>query len=68
MAENPLLPVEEAERLNDSGLRENFILRVMAYHEWKKEVEQSADKQKIPYEKALSEEALMVFEKYSVKY
>ena len=29
---NPLLPVEEEGRLNDSRLRENFIVRVFAYH------------------------------------
>ena len=34
----PLLPMEEAERLNDDGLRENFLLRVIAYHQWKKYV------------------------------
>jgi len=28
----PLLPVEEEGRLNDAGLRENFIVRVFAYH------------------------------------
>jgi uncharacterized protein YbgA (DUF1722 family)/uncharacterized protein YbbK (DUF523 family) len=28
----PLMPVEEEGRLNDSGLRENFITRVFAYH------------------------------------
>jgi uncharacterized protein YbgA (DUF1722 family) len=28
----PLLPVEEEGRLCDSGLRENFIVRVFAYH------------------------------------
>jgi uncharacterized protein YbgA (DUF1722 family)/uncharacterized protein YbbK (DUF523 family) len=31
---NPLLPMEEAGRLNDPGLRENFILRVYTYHRW----------------------------------
>jgi uncharacterized protein YbgA (DUF1722 family)/uncharacterized protein YbbK (DUF523 family) len=31
----PLLPVEEAERLNDPAIRENFLLRVYAYHQWK---------------------------------
>ena len=30
----PLLPVEEEGRLNDVGLRENFIERVFAYHRW----------------------------------
>ena len=31
---NPLLPIEESGRLNDPGLRENFILRVYTYHRW----------------------------------
>ncbi|WP_430460025.1 YbgA family protein [Thalassolituus sp. LLYu03] len=31
---NPLLPVEEAGRLNDAVLRENFMTRVFAYHDW----------------------------------
>lgn len=30
----PLLPVEEAGRLTDPVLRENFIARVFAYHRW----------------------------------
>jgi uncharacterized protein YbgA (DUF1722 family)/uncharacterized protein YbbK (DUF523 family) len=30
----PLLPVEEAGRLSDAALRENFITRVFAYHDW----------------------------------
>lgn len=30
----PLLPVEEAGRLTDPVLRENFITRVYAYHRW----------------------------------
>lgn len=33
---NPLIPVEEAGRLNDSALRENFMMRVFAFSEWKK--------------------------------
>lgn len=32
----PLLPVEEAGRLSDPVLRENFIARVYAYHHWQK--------------------------------
>ncbi|MEE2730433.1 MAG: DUF523 and DUF1722 domain-containing protein [Pseudomonadota bacterium] len=32
---NPLLPIEEAGRLNDAGLRENFIVRVFTLHRWK---------------------------------
>jgi len=34
MEANPLLPVEEDGRLNDPILRENFVLRVFAYHDW----------------------------------
>lgn len=34
MATNPLLPVEEDGRLCDPVLRENFVLRVFAYHDW----------------------------------
>lgn len=30
----PLLPVEEAGRLNDAALRENFMVRVYAYRDW----------------------------------
>jgi uncharacterized protein YbgA (DUF1722 family)/uncharacterized protein YbbK (DUF523 family) len=32
---DPLLPLEEDGRLHDPGLRENFISRVFAYHDWK---------------------------------
>ena len=34
MEKLPLLPVEENGRLNDPLLRENFVLRVTAYHRW----------------------------------
>ena len=34
----PLLPVEEAGRLNDAGLRDNFIARVFALHDWRQSV------------------------------
>ncbi|MGL5814027.1 MAG: YbgA family protein [Aeromonas sp.] len=34
MEANPLLPVEEDGRLCDPVLRENFVLRVFAYHDW----------------------------------
>ena len=34
MRDLPLLPVEEEGRLNDLGLRENFIERVFAYRRW----------------------------------
>lgn len=36
MEKNPLIPVEEAGRLNDPALRENFMMRVFALHDWKK--------------------------------
>jgi len=36
----PLLPVEEAGRLTDPVLRENFIARVFAYHRWQNLLEQ----------------------------
>lgn len=32
--QQPLLPVEEAGRLNDPGLRENFLVRVFTYSDW----------------------------------
>lgn len=35
----PLLPVEEAGRLNDPHLRENFVARVYVYANWRAEVE-----------------------------
>lgn len=35
MKANPLLPVEEEGRLNDAGLRDNFITRVYVYARWK---------------------------------
>lgn len=34
----PLLPVEEAGRLSDPGLRDNFITRVFAFADWKQDV------------------------------
>lgn len=34
----PLLPVEEAGRLSDPGLRDNFITRVFAFADWKQNV------------------------------
>ncbi|MCF4996958.1 DUF1722 domain-containing protein [Pseudomonas syringae] len=39
-AEHPDLPVEEAGRLNDPVLRENFLTRVFAYSEWQHVLEQ----------------------------
>jgi uncharacterized protein YbgA (DUF1722 family)/uncharacterized protein YbbK (DUF523 family) len=34
----PLLPVEEAGRLNDAGLRDNFLTRVFALYDWRQKV------------------------------
>lgn len=34
----PLMPKEEAGRLSDPMIRENFITRVMAYHDWQNNV------------------------------
>ncbi|KDE38474.1 hypothetical protein ADINL_2929 [Nitrincola lacisaponensis] len=41
----PLLPVEEDGRLHDLVLRENFITRVFAYHDWKTLVSQGLSRQ-----------------------
>ncbi|MAV26937.1 MAG: hypothetical protein CMQ05_12620 [Gammaproteobacteria bacterium] len=35
----PELPVEEEGRLNDDGLRENFLTRVFTYHRWQRLVD-----------------------------
>lgn len=35
MEADPLLPCEENGRLNDAHLRENFVMRVFVYNEWK---------------------------------
>ncbi len=43
----PLLPVEEAGRLNDPGLRDNFITRVFAFHDWKRSVATDPSPQKL---------------------
>ncbi|MBE9537809.1 MAG: DUF1722 domain-containing protein [Proteobacteria bacterium] len=32
---DPLLPLEDDERLNNPGLRESFVARAHAYHDWK---------------------------------
>jgi uncharacterized protein YbgA (DUF1722 family)/uncharacterized protein YbbK (DUF523 family) len=37
-AHYPLLPMEEAGRINDIRLRENFIIRVFANHDWRTHV------------------------------
>ncbi len=39
----PALPVEENGRLNDAQLRENFITRLYAYHNWKSLIHQGID-------------------------
>ncbi|MFB6355586.1 MAG: YbgA family protein [bacterium] len=43
MDQMSLLPVEEEGRLNDAGLRENFIERIFSYHRWKTMREESTD-------------------------
>lgn len=35
----PLIPVEEEGRLNDIGIRENFIVRIFAFRRWKEQRE-----------------------------
>jgi uncharacterized protein YbgA (DUF1722 family) len=39
MARRPWLPFEEEGRLGDPALRENFIVRVFAYHRWQQLLE-----------------------------
>jgi len=39
-ATDPLLPLEDDGRLNDPGLRESFLTRACAYHDWKSLVQQ----------------------------
>ena len=43
----PLLPMEESGRLNDPGLRENFIARVFLYDRWFQDVATEASAQKL---------------------
>jgi uncharacterized protein YbgA (DUF1722 family)/uncharacterized protein YbbK (DUF523 family) len=43
----PLLPVEDEGRLNDAGLRENFIERVFVYHRWLRFVEDGASRKRL---------------------
>lgn len=38
----PLLPVEDEGRLNDAGLRENFIVRVFTYDRWRRFMTENA--------------------------
>ena len=40
MKHNPLLPCEENGRLNDVNLRENFVMRVYALHNWQQLVKE----------------------------
>lgn len=44
---NPLLPVEEEGRLNDKGLRENFLQRVDIYHRWQQLLKKGLSKKAI---------------------
>jgi uncharacterized protein YbgA (DUF1722 family)/uncharacterized protein YbbK (DUF523 family) len=43
----PLIPVEEAGRLTDAGLRENFITRIFALHDWRKHLQQNPTPKKM---------------------
>jgi uncharacterized protein YbgA (DUF1722 family)/uncharacterized protein YbbK (DUF523 family) len=43
----PHLPVEEAGRLNDVGLRDNFLARVFAYHDFKVHLSQEPTAKKL---------------------
>lgn len=43
----PLVPVEEAGRLNDAALRENFITRIFALHDWRQTVANAPTAKKI---------------------
>ncbi len=44
MKDHPLMPVEESGRLNDPHLKENFVTRVFAYHDWQKMVHKGLTK------------------------
>lgn len=41
----PYLPVEDEGRLNDAGIRENFIERVFVHHRWNKYLQNGATRQ-----------------------
>lgn len=43
----PWLPVEEGGRLNDAVLRENFMVRVFAHHDWQTTVAPALSRKKI---------------------
>ena len=47
MDANPLLPCEENGRLNDPVIRENFVARVFAYHDWQNMVKSGVSKHKL---------------------
>lgn len=47
MDNNPNLPCEESGRLNDALLRENFVLRLFAYHQWQQLKQQGLTKHKL---------------------
>ena len=47
MKHNPLLPCEENGRLNDALLRENFVTRVLVYHQWQTLFEAGVTKHKL---------------------
>jgi uncharacterized protein YbgA (DUF1722 family)/uncharacterized protein YbbK (DUF523 family) len=47
MAALPLLPVTEEGRLNDAGIRENFIASVYAYAEWQQDISVNLSAQKL---------------------
>ena len=40
----PILPVEDEDRLNDAGVRDNFIERVFVYHRWMNFIEDGASR------------------------
>lgn len=43
----PELPVEEEGRLNDQGLRENFLMRVYIYHDWQNMIKEGITPKKL---------------------
>lgn len=43
----PLVPVEEAGRLTDAGLRENFITRMFALHDWRQHLQKNPTPKKV---------------------
>lgn len=47
MTAQPLLPIEENGRLNDIALRENFIMRVVAYARWQQILKDGLSQQRL---------------------